>query len=270
MDKKHREYIEAHIATHTLHSTEDRSAVTYLESVLNPDGKINTAFSCDDKWPNHDGTFEYVSNPDLSRFPEQSFIVQIKGTHNYDEKNGVISYCLQSLAFPAYIAREITADPGILFVLDPDDRNKQRIFWKCMSKTFLSEIDFSKNSKTIHFNPEDEIKNSRESVDFFCEKLNRIIDTHVFLSKLDANCLEKEEALSIIDCQCNEISKYIDYLSENPNGRDEVSRRIIRDLNDLCLFTVLEEYFFKLSFILLICILLKFIEVFLKSLNSLD
>ena len=91
LNKKRKEDIERHIATHTAHSAEDRSAVSYLESVLNPGGRINTAFSCDDKWPNHDGNFEYVSNPDLSRYPEQNFIVQIKGTHNYEEKDGVIT-----------------------------------------------------------------------------------------------------------------------------------------------------------------------------------
>ena len=73
--------------------------------------------------------FEYVPNPDISRRPEQNFIVQIKGTHNYTENNGVISYSLKSLAFPAYIAYEITADPGILFiVLNPDIRGKKTYF----------------------------------------------------------------------------------------------------------------------------------------------
>lgn len=48
---KQKEYIEKHIATHTAHSAEDRSAVSYLESVLNPEGRICTSFSCDDKWP---------------------------------------------------------------------------------------------------------------------------------------------------------------------------------------------------------------------------
>ena len=56
MSLKQKELIQKHISTHTIHSTEDRSAVSYLESVLNPGGRINTAFSCDDKWPNHDGT----------------------------------------------------------------------------------------------------------------------------------------------------------------------------------------------------------------------
>lgn len=227
--------IERQIATHTARSAEDRSAVSYLEGVLNPGGRINTAFSCDDKWPNHDGSFEYVSNPDLSRHPEQNFIVQIKGTHKYVEKDGVISYCLQSLAFPAFIAYEVTADPGILFVVfDPDVRNNQRIFWKYISKTFLNEIDFSKDSKTIRFYPEDEIKNTDESIDCFCEKLNQITDTHVFLNKLDSDDVEKEEALRIIEYRCGEVSKYIDILNENANNRDEVSRRIVRDLYDLC------------------------------------
>lgn len=107
--------------------------------------------------------------------------MQIKGTHNYSEQNGVISYCLKSLSFPAFIAKEVTADPGILFVvLNPDIRNNQRIFWKVMSKSFLSDIDFEKDSKIIKFCAEDEIKDTDESIELFCEKLNGIIDTHLF------------------------------------------------------------------------------------------
>lgn len=125
MNPKYIELYKKHISTHTEHSAEDRSAVSYLESVLSPEGRINTSFGRDDKWPNHDGMFEYVSNPDISRIPEQNFIVQIKGTHHYTENNGVISYNLKSLAFPAYIAYEVTAEPGILFIiLDPDVREK--------------------------------------------------------------------------------------------------------------------------------------------------
>lgn len=110
MNSYYYDLLQKHINTHTEHSSEDRSAVHYLESVLNPGGRINTSFSCDDKWPNHDGTFEYVSNPEISQRPEQNFIVQIKGTHTFTEHNGEISYSLKSLAFPAYIASEITAD----------------------------------------------------------------------------------------------------------------------------------------------------------------
>ena len=121
--------IKSHIATHTVHSDYDKSAVSRLETFLLSGGRIKTQFSCDDKWPNHDGTFEYVSNPELSRAPEQTFYVQIKGTHNYRENDGIVTYTLTSLAFPAFIATEVTADPGILFVvLDPDVRGRQRVF----------------------------------------------------------------------------------------------------------------------------------------------
>ena len=237
---KQKEHIERHIATHTVHSAEDRSAVSFLESVLNPGGRICTSFSSDDKWPNHDGFFEYVSNPDISKSPKQNFIVQIKGTHNFSEKNGVVSHCLKSLSFPAFIAKEVTADPGILFVvLNPDIREGQRIFWKAMSKSFLSDIDFEKESKIIKFSPEDEIKNTDESIELFCEKLNGIIDTHLFLNKLNSDDLEQEDALNIIEYQCNEISCFIEDLHDSPQYRDEVSRRIVRDLNDLCYATLI-------------------------------
>ena len=237
---KQKEHIERHIATHTVHSAEDRSAVSFLESVLNPGGRICTSFSSDDKWPNHDGFFEYVSNPDISKSPKQNFIVKIKGTHNFSEKNGVVSYCLKSLSFPAFIAKEVTADPGILFVvLNPDIREGQRIFWKAMSKSFLSDIDFEKESKIIKFSPEDEIKNTDESIELFCEKLNGIIDTHLFLNKLNSDDLEQEDALNIIEYQCNEISCFIEDLHDSPQYRDEVSRRIVRDLNDLCYATLI-------------------------------
>ena len=184
--------------------------------------------------------FEYVSNPDISKSPKQNFIVQIKGTHNFSEKNGVVSYCLKSLSFPAFIAKEVTADPGILFVvLNPDIREGQRIFWKAMSKSFLSDIDFEKESKIIKFSPEDEIKNTDESIELFCEKLNGIIDTHLFLNKLNSDDLEQEDALNIIEYQCNEISCFIEDLHDSPQYRDEVSRRIVRDLNDLCYATLI-------------------------------
>jgi len=81
-------------------SVEDCDAVTVLNSFLRSDGKINKNFSCNDKWPNIDGTFEFVSNPSISRRPEQNFIVQIKGTHQCNETNGIFKYSLKSLAFP--------------------------------------------------------------------------------------------------------------------------------------------------------------------------
>ena len=232
---EYRATLKKHIATHTGRSAEDRSAVSYLETVLNPEGKINTSFASDDKWPNHDGTFEYVSNPDISRQPEQNFVVQIKGTHNYTESNGVISYCLKSLAFPAYIAYEVTADPGILFiVLNPDIRGERRIFWKYISPSFIKNINFKQSSVTIKLYPTDEIKDTDESIDSFCDKLDQVVDTHLFLSKLDNECLTKEDALKIIHYKCEEISMEIDSVSEKTELRDFISRKIVNGLYDLC------------------------------------
>lgn len=235
MSSKYIETLKRHISTHTARSAEDRSAVSYLENVLNPEGRINTSFASDDKWPNHDGMFEYVSNPDKSRRPEQNFVVQIKGTHDYTESNGVISYSLKSLAFPAYIAYEVTSDPGILFiVLNPDIRGGKRIFWKYMSPSFIKTINFEQSSATIKLYPEDEIKDTDESMDSFCNKLDQVVDTHLFLRKLDNDYLTKEDALKIVHYRCEEISMEIESVSEHPDSRDTISRKIVRALYDLC------------------------------------
>lgn len=224
-----------HISTHSERSAEDRAAVSTLETFLTSDGKINTNFSCDDKWPNHDGTFEFVSEPEISRCPEQNFIVQIKGTHNYKEVDGIISYSLTSLAFPAFIASEVTADPGILFiVLNPDIRGKKRVFWKYLSPSFIQSIDFRKNSTTIKLSSEDEIEDTDESVNMFCYKLQKIIDIHLFLSKLDKDNLRKEDAVKIIETRCEDISLEIDRISDGNKSRDYISRRIVNGLYDLC------------------------------------
>lgn len=229
------ELYRRHIATHTERSAEDRAAVSTLETFLISNGKINTNFSCDDKWPNHDGTFEFVSNPEISRIPEQNFLVQIKGTHNYTETNGIISYSLKSLAFPAFIAREVTADPGILFiVLDPDVRGEKRVFWKYLSPSMIESIDFRKNSTTIKLNSEDEIKDTDESVNKFCNKLQRIIDFHLFLRKLNTDNLRKEDAVKIVQIRCEDISLEIDRIKNENKTRDNISRRIINGLYDLC------------------------------------
>ena len=235
MNSKYIELIKKHISTHTEQSAEDRSAVSYLESVLSPDGRINTSFASDDKWPNHDGMFEYVPNPDVSRHPVQNFVVQIKGTNNYTENNGIISYCLKSLAFPAYIAYEVTADPGIIFiVLNPDIRGEKRIFWKYMSPSFIKTINFEKTSATIKLQAEDEIKDTDESIESFCKKLDQVVDMHLFFKKLDNECLSKEDALKIVRYRCDEITREIDNVSNNPELRDVISRKIVTALYDLC------------------------------------
>ena len=147
------ELLNRHLSTHCERAVEDRDAISVLENFLRSDGKINTNFACNDKWPNTDGTFEFVSDPNISRRPEQNFIVQIKGTrNNYTEKDGVVKYSLQSLAFPGYLLKEVSADPGILFVvLHPSERGEERVFWKYMSVEVLYSIDYTQNSCTISF-----------------------------------------------------------------------------------------------------------------------
>lgn len=80
MLEQKRELVQQHIKTHTERSEEDVAAVNTLNSFLYAEGKINTDFSSNDKWPNHDGTLEFVPDPDLDRRPKQCFYVQIKGT----------------------------------------------------------------------------------------------------------------------------------------------------------------------------------------------
>ena len=145
MAKITNEQLQRHIKTDTERSDDDNNAVTVLKSFLRSNGKVNDNFSVRDKWPNTDGLFELVPNPDVSRQPEQNFIVQIKGTANVRiSKDGIIKYQLQSLAFPAYVATEVTLDPSILFlVLNPGKRNQERVFWKYISPQFIASIDFN-------------------------------------------------------------------------------------------------------------------------------
>ena len=214
---------------------EDRSAISLLGTFLNPGGRINTSFAANDTWPNHDGTFEFVSNPDVSRCPKQNFFVQIKGTSVYTEKDGIVKYSLKSLAFPAYICDNVSLDPGILFVvLDPDQRGSQRVFWKYMSVDFLNSINFDHDSLTISFSGNEEILNTDESVAAFCEKLEVIIDQHSFVNQLDSQNYTRRNVEGIIAACDTEITESIERLDILNDTRDGVSRRILRRLDDLC------------------------------------
>lgn len=235
MIKQSKEDIQRHIRTHSEHSAEDSSAICELECFLRSGGRINTNFSKNDKWPNHDGTFELVPNPDISRQPTQAFYVQIKGTHNYREENGSIKYSLKSLAFLAYVAHDVTLDPCILFVvLNPDKRNSERVFWKYISVDLLNSIDFTKGSATICFTPEDEILNSEESIISFCKKLEEIKARHLFVSKLSSKDLSEAEIIRIINTCNAQIVESIDSMSILNLSRDGISQRILPRLNDMC------------------------------------
>ena len=235
-----KETIRRHIKTHTERSDEDRSAVTMLQTFLRSGGKINTNFLSNDKWPNSDGTFEFVSNPDVSRRPKQNFFVQIKGTHVYSEDDGVLKYSLKSLAFPAYIFCNVTLDPSILFVvLNPDIRGEERVFWKYMSVDFVNSINYEHDSTTISFMPDEEILNTDESIDSFCDKLVNIINHHSFISQLDNIYYSINDIKKIISANDEQITESIDRMDIFNDTRDDVSKRILTRLNDFCTATLL-------------------------------
>lgn len=232
--------VQRHIKTHTIRSVEDIAAVTTLKAFFKGDGRIIPNFAEMDKWPNTDGTFEFVVDPDISRQPDQSFFVQIKGTKNYAEKDGVIKFSLQSLAFPAFIYNDVTLDPGILFVvLNPTVRGQERVFWKYMSIDFLNSIDFAKDSFTINFTEEDEIKNTDEGIDIFCNRLKKIVKHHSFVSKLDDSEYTITDIEKIIRACDEQITESIDRFELFNATRDDVSRRMLNRLNDLCVATLL-------------------------------
>lgn len=237
-----KELIEKHIKTHTERSAEDEAAVSTLEFFFRSNGRINPLFASNDKWPNTDGTFEYVADPDVSRRPKQNFFVQIKGSHSYKEDNGRIKYSLQSLGFPATMAMDVTLDPGILFVvLDPDERGSERVFWKYMSVDYINSIDFSKGSTTVAFEAEEEIFNTDESIIDFCKKLDRIIEHHSFVNKLSSIQLNLDDIKRIVMACDRSIVRSIDTIENRSATRDEISQDILPRLNDLCRAALLQN-----------------------------
>lgn len=237
-----KELIEKHIKTHTERSAEDKAAVSTLEFFFRSNGRINPLFASNDKWPNTDGTFEYVADPDVSRRPKQNFFVQIKGSHSYKEDNGRIKYLLQSLGFPATMAMDVTLDPGILFiVLNPDERGSERIFWKYMSVDYINSIDFSKGSTTVAFEAEEEIFNTDESIIDFCKKLDRIIEHHSFVNKLSSTQLNLDDIKRIVMACDRSIVRSIDTIESLGATRDEISQDILPRLNDLCRAALLQN-----------------------------
>lgn len=229
--KLHSHNLQRHLKTHSERSDDDVSAVTMLKAFLRSGRKINTDFDERDKWPNTDGSFELVPTPEVSGQSKQNFIVQIKGTTTARiSRDGIIRYQLQSLAFPAYVATEVTLDPGILFlVLNPGKRNQERVFWKYISPKFISSIDFNNNSATIDFTIDDEIKNTDESVNEFVKKLIYIADTHSYMKQLEPREYTKEDVMKIIVARCENISDAIETGTLLNYSRDKMSRKILRN-----------------------------------------
>lgn len=271
------EQLQRHLKTHTERSDDDNNAVTMLKTFLRSGGKINDNFAERDKWPNIDGTFELVPNPDKSRRPKQNFVVQIKGTTTARiSQDGVVKYQLQSLAFPAYVATEVTLDPGILFlVLNSGKRNQERVFWKYISPQFIASIDFNKDTAIIDFTIEDEIENTDESVNEFVKKLDYISDTHSYMKQLEAREYTTEDVTKLILARCENITDAIKTGTILNYTRDKLSRRILTELDDLCKGTLMLNglrYYSTINLrvaweLALINIETKFLSTFLQGLR---
>lgn len=226
--------VERHIKTHSNMAVLDNAAVSVLKSFLRSE-RIITNFAEHNTWPNQDGTFEYVPIPEESRRPKQNFFVQIKGTHYFQESNGIVKFSLQDLAFPAYLYNNVTFDPGILFViLNPDIRGQERVFWKYLSVRVLNSIKFEQKSFTISFEPWEEIFDTAESINAFCEHLNKIIDHHAFVLQLENRYYSNEDLRKIVR-RCDElISENLDSLKKDGVSRDAISSWMLTRLGDFC------------------------------------
>lgn len=228
------EQLNRHIRTHTERSRDDRDAVAVLNNFFRSDGKIVTNFNTEDKWPNIDGGFELVPNPSVSRVPKQNFTVQIKGTNSPRiAADGTVKYQLD-LAFPAYIAREVTLDPGILFVVvNPSTRNEERVFWKYISAQFIASLNFNNDTAVIDLTAEDELYNSNDSIDGFVKKLDKIAETHSYLKQLECRVYTTEDVKKIIIKLCDSIDEAIELGTALNESRDNISKRIFNKLRSL-------------------------------------
>ena len=234
-----RQQVERHINTHSERSVDDENAVTVLKSFLRSNGKINTEFRSNDKWPNIDGRFELVSNPNESRRPMRNFFVQIKGsTSAIISSDNVVKYQLKDLAFPAFAVCEVTADPCILFVvLNPGKRGDEKVFYKYMSIQFLQTINFDNDSTTIEFTSADEIFNTDTSINAFAEELISIADRHSFVKRLELTEYTSKDILNLIKTCDEQLCEDIERISYD--SRDQVSRRMLTKLDDFCSATLL-------------------------------
>ena len=149
-------------------------------------------------------------------------------------------YQLKSLAFPAFIYQNVSLDPGILFlVTDPDERGEERVFWKYMSAEYVHSIDYSKDSCTVKFDLEDEIKYTDESIDQFCKKLEEIAEHHSFAAHLNQRGYSQKEIQNIMEECSNRISECIDRSETYNETRDDLSKNMLRILKELCVAALL-------------------------------
>lgn len=64
--------------------------------------------------------------------------------------------------------------------------------------------------------------------------MSNAVDFHLFLRKLNKDNLRKEDAIKIVQTRCEDISLEIDRIKNENRTRDNISRRIVNGLYDLC------------------------------------
>ena len=108
-----------------------------------------------------------------------------------------------------------------------------------MSTEFVHSIDYSKDSCIVEFGLDDEIKYTDESIDQFCEKLEKIIEHHSFVSNLDKRGYSRKDIQSIMEECSIRISDCIANFDIYNETRDDLSKNMLRMLKELCVAALL-------------------------------
>ena len=108
-----------------------------------------------------------------------------------------------------------------------------------MSAEYVHSIDYSKDSCTVKFDLEDEIKYTDESIDQFCKKLEEIAEHHSFAAHLDQRGYSQKEIQNIMEECSNRISECIDRSETYNETRDDLSKNMLRILKELCVAALL-------------------------------
>lgn len=108
-----------------------------------------------------------------------------------------------------------------------------------MSVDFVNTLNYEHDSATLSFTSDEEIKNTNESIEAFCDKLSDIICHHTFVKQLDNRPYSRHDIEKIIRV-CNEqISETIDKFEISQETRDSISKRMLNRLYDLCSATLI-------------------------------
>lgn len=108
-----------------------------------------------------------------------------------------------------------------------------------MSTEFVHSIDYSKDSCIVEFGLDDEIKYTDESIDQFCEKFEKIIEHHSFVSNLDKREYSRKDIQSIMEECSIRISDCIANFDIYNETRDDLSKNMLRMLKELCVAALL-------------------------------